>query len=454
MKTKHLLAFAMLLPLAAVANHTSPNSALEYQQQTNTRILVEENHLRFFTGGTERITVDANGNVGIGTTTLTERITIKSENDNINSISLGLKPSVNDNTQGGLGVASGGFISLNAYNNITFNTDGGNGYSEKVRIDNTGNVGIGTDSPEAKLQINTANEMPLKMVSSDASFYFSHHLLSLSAKSTFGYVPYIEWRAPNGNRQAYLGWQKDYFNLRLENGYDFAINGGDVGIGTTTPQTDLDIRHGQVGGIAIRKSTMDGALGRGLYLTGGGYPGDNDWGGITAGVYHDLGTYSARSNAASGIIFQNGAISFKAIDGLTDGTFGISFPTRMLIKANGNVGIGTNPSYKLHVAGDVRATKFRADGNTWADFVFEDTYELDEIKEVEKYIEKNHHLPNIPSAAEVKENGVDIVDMQAKLLQKIEELTLYMIEQNKKIESLTLENQAQQKRIQKLEYKE
>lgn len=444
MKTKHLLAFAMLLPLAAVANHPNPTSALAYQQQTNTRILVEENHLRFFTGGTERITVDANGNVGIGTTTLTERITIKSENDNINSISLGLKPSVNDNTQGGLGVASGGFISLNAYNNITFNTDGGNGYSEKVRIDNTGNVGIGTDSPEAKLQINTANEMPLKMVSRDASFYFSHHLLSLSAKSTFGYVPYIEWRAPNGNRQAYLGWQKDYFNLGLENGYDFAISGGDVGIGTTSPDNKLHIKipNGSLGfDQAIRVQTN---LGIGHVNRGGGMIMQN----------HDVitgGIFAVRQENN-----WRGALTFYTHTSTSGNSFGTSFTEKMRITGQGNIGIGTtSPSYKLHVNGEAYATKFWAPNNaSWPDYVFGDDYELDKIEKVEQFIAQHHHLPNIPSAAEVKESGVDIVDIQARLLQKIEELTLYMIEQNKKIESLTLENQAQQKRIQKLEYKE
>ena len=72
----------------------------------------------------------------------------------------------------------------------------------------------------------------------------------------------------------------------------------------------------------------------------------------------------------------------------------------------------------------------------FADFVFNDDYQLRPLSEVNAFIETNGHLPEIPSAAEVKENGMSLVEMQVKLLQKIEELTLYMIEQQKRIEEL------------------
>lgn len=146
----------------------------------------------------------------------------------------------------------------------------------------------------------------------------------------------------------------------------------------------------------------------------------------------------------------------------------------MTINANGNIGIGTkDPSQKLQVNGnarfedskvfmgyvrneDLRISQtnlnkyalFVVKGilsedyalgpkNSWSDFVFNKDYNLKSLKEVEEFIEKNNHLPEIPSAQEIKEDGYSLHDMNVKLLQKVEELTLYAIEQNKKIEALS-----------------
>ncbi|WP_417873991.1 hypothetical protein [Xanthomarina gelatinilytica] len=111
------------------------------------------------------------------------------------------------------------------------------------------------------------------------------------------------------------------------------------------------------------------------------------------------------------------------------------------IIANGKIGIGTNSffdgltEYKLSVDGKIRADGIKV-YNTWADFVFEKNYDLPTLKEVEVYIEENGHLKNIPSACEVEKNGIDLGEMNKLLLQKIEELTLYVIELNKEVETL------------------
>lgn len=76
----------------------------------------------------------------------------------------------------------------------------------------------------------------------------------------------------------------------------------------------------------------------------------------------------------------------------------------------------------------------------WPDYVFEKNYKLPSLKEVEKYINSNKHLPGVPSAIEVEEGGVNLAENNALLLKKIEELTLYLIEQNKRIEKLEKEN--------------
>ena len=102
-----------------------------------------------------------------------------------------------------------------------------------------------------------------------------------------------------------------------------------------------------------------------------------------------------------------------------------------------NVGIGTaNPgTFKLAVNGNIRAKEIKVETG-WSDFVFEEDYDLPTLEEVEKFIKVNKHLPGIPSAKEVKENGVELGKMDSKLLLKIEELTLYMIELKKENNAL------------------
>ena len=109
---------------------------------------------------------------------------------------------------------------------------------------------------------------------------------------------------------------------------------------------------------------------------------------------------------------------------------------KLRVLANGNVGIGTSaPQYRLSVNGTVQAKEVIVNSG-WADYVFAPGYKLQPLVEVEKFIEQNHHLPDIPSAAEVQENGVSVGGMQVKLLAKIEELTLHVIELEKKISDL------------------
>lgn len=107
------------------------------------------------------------------------------------------------------------------------------------------------------------------------------------------------------------------------------------------------------------------------------------------------------------------------------------------INNDGNVGIGySNPTVKLDVNGTVRAKEVRVCLNQGCDFVFDEEYNLMSIDELKNYIKSNKHLPNIAPAKEMENNGINLSEMNAQLLRKIEELTLYVIQQQERIETL------------------
>jgi hypothetical protein len=117
-------------------------------------------------------------------------------------------------------------------------------------------------------------------------------------------------------------------------------------------------------------------------------------------------------------------------------TSGLAWGEAMRIKGNGSVGIGTiDPgTSKLAVEGTIAARRIKVtQSGTWPDFVFDTEYKLPSLQEVEVFIKVNRHLPDVPSAAEVTKEGQDVGEMNRILLQKIEELTLHLIEQEKKI---------------------
>ena len=156
---------------------------------------------------------------------------------------------------------------------------------------------------------------------------------------------------------------------------------------------------------------------------------------------------------SAGFVFPDGTVQTTA--NVLSSPLWLSESGGTLYYNSGNVGIGTtNPAQKLSVNGTIRAKEIIVDTN-WSDYVFHPNYRLRPLSEVATYVGANHHLPEVPSEAEVQEKGISLGDMQSRLLAKIEELTLYVIQQERENhelrESLTRENQALRLRVAQLE---
>jgi hypothetical protein len=162
-----------------------------------------------------------------------------------------------------------------------------------------------------------------------------------------------------------------------------------------------------------------------------------------------ISTYTTTSGEVdkSDIFSESGDLYVRAFNNLNFRTENgsINFATnganqRMEINEYGQVGIGTTTHIdnftKLTVAGRIHAQEVKVTAGAGADFVFDKDYNLPGITETEDFIKANQHLPGIPSAEEMQQNGINLGEMQIKLLQKIEELTLYVIELKKENEEM------------------
>lgn len=145
------------------------------------------------------------------------------------------------------------------------------------------------------------------------------------------------------------------------------------------------------------------------------------------------------------------SLQFYVYDNLGCVGGGLCSP-RMTLLDNGKVGIGTTkPDKELTVNGVIHSKEVIVDTNVPADYVFQkyytgksalkSDYVMPTLREIESFTKENHHLPNVPSAKEIQQNGLPLGEMSNVLLQKIEELTLYAIEQQKELESLKTENE-------------
>lgn len=389
------------------------------------------------------------------------------------------------------------------------------------------NVGIGTMSPSARLEVSsgTSGVSGVKLrdlTSSSATTSANGKALTVDATGTIVLVPSVANDVniynSNGNlssnRTVTLGGRSLTFAPSTANSQIF-FNGssGFVGLGTTSPVSRLDVRgalnasQGFMASTQSNGATYTGVMDRNdkclvfsagsLIGSGPGYVNtrmmsffdfpQSNMDAKAVGyfslddksdknryrfIYEQDGYTLSETSSRNGYeimkLYEDGTDkvylqlarpnSKLVVGGFADYAPGLTHKLVVkegsaLIEGNvlsdGNVGIGTSnftdgsDTYRLSVNGSVRAHRVKV-YTTWADYVFEDDYELPTLKEVAQYIKENGHLKDIPSASQVEKEGIELGEMNKLLLQKIEELTLYVIELNEKVEILEAEKATNQ----------
>ncbi|AUP79675.1 tail fiber protein [Flavivirga eckloniae] len=271
----------------------------------------------------------------------------------------------------------------------------------------TGNVGIGTNNPRKSLEIEGGDGVGFRLFNNTANTW---DILN----TQYGKLDFVR-----GNTSTFM--RIDQF--------------GNVGIGTKNTGNGLLTLNGN--NINLLRLEND-ELGKEALMRFRSRS-------ISGGTLHsDISLYATGNN--------QGYLGFKVPSNNT-----INSGYDMIINQSGNVGIGTTtPDSKLTVKGKVHAQEVKVTVNAGADFVFEDNYDLPDLEKTEAFIKKNKHLPEIASEKDMQENGLLLAEMNIKLLQKIEELTLYTIQQEKRIKTIEKENtelKKQKERIALLEEK-
>ncbi len=382
------------------------------------------------------------GKVGIGTTIPTEKLEINDGNLRIFGENTSRYIRFGENNFQGAYINYDGtknilHLGVHHSNTADINDD----YNSLSIVRSNGYIGINTTSPAEKLEINEGN-------------------LRIFGENTSRYIRFGE----NNFQGAYINYDgtKNILHLGVHqsntadvnddyNSLSIVRSNGYIGIGTTTPAEKLDVNgNTSINGDITVKSDKP------IF-----------W--LHNKAINNERSGEIRLTETSGR-FQGGGIKYNGITNqlkiFTHNTDDLDlakdFDALVFNRSNGNamfgskVGIGTTSTgnHRLAVEGSIGAREIKVEANGWSDFVFYDDYKLPTLQEVAQHIKEKGHLKDIPSAEDVEENGFYLGEMDSKLLQKIEELTLYTIQQDKEIKELKKQNakiEAQEKKIEKLE---
>ncbi|SHG60309.1 hypothetical protein [Flavobacterium defluvii] len=319
---------------------------------------------------------------------------------------------------------------------------------------------VGINSMSIKLWDNYAGAGAPSTYGSLLEIYgkYAHLVSQLYFKSTWE-GDKIMYRSAFYNQNAWSEWRtlldsksdvESSGSLKLQGVGNSYITTGNFGIGTKTPSTSLEVFTPSIVGseallkLSISDASQDyirivnatGDDNRFIPLLQGYHVTDN-----RAALYLTGMIETANDSGENPIMVfdsrRNGSVvSTRPL--FSWDSYGIR---KMILTSNGSLGIGTNTTgnHKLAVEGSIGAREVKVQATGWADFVFKKEYQLPTLEEVEKHIAEKGHLENIPSEEEVLKDGINLGDMNTKLLQKIEELTLYIIKMEKENKKQTTE---------------
>jgi hypothetical protein len=390
-------------------------------------------------------------NVGIGTNTPAAKLDVKTSNSYVSQFN-GAAPMYmgifeNDIYRGYWGSYAG-----NA-EDVDFGTGSGNTLGKlhftiqaapKLTINNLGNIGVGTTNPNHRLHVNGGDLF----------------VQSSSGLIRFGYDGSNEWQMATTGGGADLRWYTTTDGGTTITPRHYFSQNGNMGVGGFSgpgiPQGRLDVigagSTSATNTFLLRNSALDTVLrmrddGRiGIGYNGTTYGRTMNLGGT------GINFYTANEAAFGGAVFptdtslimwSNSAANNYLILQPSWGNTGIgTYSPNAKLHVNGTQLIGGTTDriatgYSLSIRGKAIAEEFKVQlYATWPDYVFDKDYKLLPLDELEKSINKNKHLPNIPSAAEVEKEGIALGDMNKRLMEKVEELTLYIIDLNKKNNTL------------------
>lgn len=399
----------------------------------------------FKSNGSERMRMLSTGNVGIGTNApaMPFHVQVTGSNSGIRV------------TQAGTTAASIGLYntSTGAHNYALFSTGSGNGEGAgifgvydytaatyRVAVNGSGNMSLGGTTPQARLHV-TGNALVTSNVGSPTSAAYIRGNNGYSGVTT---PDYTWW----GNDQTGL-FHPAANVIGFTNGGAETMrihSNGFVGIGTAASNPPLAKLHVDNGLVRVTGSNPSG--GPMVVLGGNSVTAPNgEWGmEYDASVAGKEGLnfwkpFGSTGTSGNNYLFlsNSGRVGINTNDPIAQ----LTVNGKTLIGDPAVVGINTLGTYLLYVQHGILTEKLRVsvvNSGTWADYVFDENYKMKSLKEVDSFIKKNKHLPEVPSASEVEKNGVDMVEMDATLLKKIEELTLYIIAQDKRIEDLEKRN--------------
>ncbi|MDP4209194.1 MAG: hypothetical protein Q8928_10310 [Bacteroidota bacterium] len=269
----------------------------------------------------------------------------------------------------------------------------------KFKIDGNGNVGIGI--------VTVGYQTMLHVKESGSSSGTWRGRIVASGDNNAVVMGEVNGKAWLGAHNASLNAWSD---LIMQTG------GGNIGIGTASPAYKLDVNG------TFRVTSNSELFGGSNKIYGNNDPNN-----------YYLGHY---------VVYGSDGLDIHWHGGVRLG----DYTGNVMQISNGQIGIGTStPAYKLDVIGTIRAREIKVD-LTGADFVFEKNYKLMPLTELEQFVKEQKHLPEVASAKEMEKNGTDLGNLNTKLLQKVEELTLYTIDQQKQIDEL-------KRQIQELKHK-